>query len=168
MKLEEAKMIFIQGWGSLGSSWGIPKSMAQIHALLLSSDRALSTEEVMDNVRLSRGNVNINLRELINWKLVQKENVLGERKEYFRAHYDIWHIARHIVEERRRRELEPVQDILRHLKAAKLTGPKEEVHHFESLINDLHDLVNQMDQLSALFIKINDNKIFKRMLNMMS
>jgi len=98
MKLAEAKMEFVQTWGSIGSSWGIPRSMAQIHALLLASKEALSTEDVMDTIKISRGNVNINMRELINWKLVAKQNKLGERKEFFTANTDIMAMAQNIVQ----------------------------------------------------------------------
>lgn len=73
MELNKAQNEFIQTWGALGSSWGIPKSMAQIHALLITSPSGLSTEEIMDRIQLSRGNVNINVRELVNWKLVSKK-----------------------------------------------------------------------------------------------
>ena len=97
MQLADAKTEFIQTWGSLGSAWGISRSMAQIHALLLTSATALSTEEVMEATQLSRGNVNINLRELVNWRLVSKQNKLGERKEFFSANYDIWSVAQNIA-----------------------------------------------------------------------
>lgn len=93
MKLAEAKLEFVQTWGSIGSSWGIPKSMAQIHALLLASKNELSTEDVMETIQLSRGNVNINMRELINWNLVSKQSKLGERREFFTANTDIMAIA---------------------------------------------------------------------------
>ena len=71
--------------------------MAQIHALLLASRSEMSTEEVMEAIQLSRGNVNINMRELVNWRLVLKQNKLGERKEFFAANHDIWQMARDIM-----------------------------------------------------------------------
>ena len=168
MKLEEAKMEFVQTWGSLGTSWGIPRSMAQIHALLLASPEALSTEDVMEMVQLSRGNVNINLRELINWKLISKQNKLGERKEFFQAKYAIWDMAKNIVEERKRRELEPVQALLTALKQTKIVGDKKEVAHFNKVIKELDDFIGQLDQLSELMLKLNDNIFFKKMIKVMS
>ena len=72
MQLTEAKEKFVQSWGSLGSQWGINRTMAQIHALLLVSHEALSTEDIMETLQISRGNANMNIRELINWQLVQK------------------------------------------------------------------------------------------------
>ena len=168
MNIEEAKTEFIQTWGSLGSAWGIPRSMAQIHALLLMSPGELNTEEVMDTIQLSRGNVNINLRELVNWRLVSKQNKLGERREFFVANHDIWQIAQNIARERKEREFRPVQTLLMRLKNETIEGTPEEVAHFETMVNDLHDFVSQLDQLSELLVKINDNAFFKRMIKMVT
>ncbi len=90
MQLAEAKAKFIADWGRLGTNWGINRTMAQIHALLLVSPDHLSAEEVMEQLAISRGNANMNLRELIDWGLVQKVIVPGERKEFFTAEKDIW------------------------------------------------------------------------------
>jgi len=134
-------MEFVQTWGAIGSAWGIPRSMAQIHALLLSSNEALSTEDVMETIQLSRGNVNINMRELINWKLVQKQNKIGERREFFTAQTDIMAMAQNIVEERKRRELQPVLTLLDQFKNEEIDGPKEEVEHFQKLMLELEDFI---------------------------
>lgn len=168
MKLEEGKSRFIQAWGSLGSSWGISKSMAQIHALLLSCPNGLSTDEIMEQVQLSRGNVNTNVRELINWRLVRKETVLGERKEFFVALHDVHSIAQNIMEERKRRELEPVRRLLNELKSATIDGDKDDVKHFQSLISDLSDFVSQMENLTNLMTRINNNNYLKKMIKAIS
>src|ERR1700741_4977652 len=101
MKYNEAKDKFIQTWGTLGSSWGISRTMAQVHALLLISPEPLSTEEIMEDLKISRGNSNMNVRDLIDWGLVYKELKAGERKEFFRAEKDIWKVAKQIIKERR-------------------------------------------------------------------
>lgn len=168
MKLEEAKMEFVQTWGSIGSAWGIPRSMAQIHALLLASSEALSTEDVMETIKLSRGNVNINMRELINWRLVSKQNKIGERKEFFTAQHDIMSMAQNIVEERKRRELTPVLSLLDRMKNEKLEGSETEVAHFKKLMQDLDDFIKQLDQLSEIWLKLKDNFFFKKMIKTMS
>jgi len=161
-------MEFIQSWGVVGSAWGIPRSMAQIHALLLTNEEGMSTEDVMDQIQLSRGNVNINLRELVNWGLIAKQNKLGERKEFFRAHHDVYHMAQSILAERKKREFIPIQDLLRKLKTTKMEGPKEEVKHFNKLVDDLDDFISHLDQLSDLLTKMNENRFFKRMIKVMS
>ena len=88
MEFSEGKQKFIQTWGTLGSSWGISRTMAQVHALLLISPEALTTEEVMEDLKVSRGNANMNLRDLMDWGLISKVLVAGERKEYFVAEKD--------------------------------------------------------------------------------
>jgi DNA-binding transcriptional regulator GbsR (MarR family) len=168
MKLQEAKMDFVQSWGSIGSSWGIPRSMAQIHALLLASNEALSTEDVMETIKISRGNVNINMRELINWNLVAKQNKLGERKEFFSANHDIMAMAQNIVQERKKRELQPVLDLIANLKSDKIEGNKEEVAHFQNLMSELEDFIKQLDQLSEIWLKLKDNFFFKKMIKTVS
>jgi len=162
MKLQEAQMEFIQTWGAVGSAWGIPRSMAQIHALLLANAEGLSTEEVMEEIKLSRGNVNINLRELINWGLISKQNKLGERKEFFKAEHEIWAVAKRIIEERKKREFVPIQNLLRELKSTKIEGPKAKVAHFNGLIAELDAFLAQMDQLSDLLVKMKDNRFFNQ------
>ena len=97
MKLEDAKNRFVQIWGTVGVEWGINRTMAQVHGLLLSSEEALTAEQVMEALLISRGNANTNLRELINWGLVFRENRAGERKEYFYAEKNIWEVAQRIV-----------------------------------------------------------------------
>src|SRR5476649_1278196 len=112
MELAEAKQKFIEAWGKLGSEWGINRTMAQIHALLLISPGALTTEEIMEALNISRGNANMTLRDLMGWGLIEKQHRAGERKEYFFADKDTWNIARQVAKERRKRELDPVLKIL--------------------------------------------------------
>lgn len=85
MELKEASDKFIQNWAQLGTNWGINKTMAQIHALLLISKNSLSAEEIMEKLLISRGNTNMNVRALIDWGLVYREYKIGERMEFFRA-----------------------------------------------------------------------------------
>src|SRR3989442_864988 len=108
MKLEEAKQQFIQSWGVLGSQWGINQTMAQIHALLLVAPEAMSADDIMDQLQISRGNANMNIRELMNWDLVDKVLNPGERREFFIAEKDIWKVATRIMQQRKKREFDPL------------------------------------------------------------
>src|ERR1700748_3370063 len=121
MELPEARQKFIEAWGKLGSEWGINRTMAQVHALLLITPGALTTEEIMEKLNISRGNANMTLRDLMGWGLVEKQHRMGERKEYFFADKDTWNIARQVAKERRKRELDPVIKILDEL-SAKVEG----------------------------------------------
>ncbi|MDT0633213.1 hypothetical protein RQM47_09600 [Rubrivirga sp. S365] len=103
---------FVRLWGEMASHWGINRTMAQIHALLYALDRPLDTDEIMDRLEISRGNANMNLRALLDWDLVRKTHQPGSRKDFFVAESDVWSITTTIIEERQRREIEPVQRAL--------------------------------------------------------
>src|SRR5688572_25697866 len=126
MDLQEARKKFIDTWGTLGSQWGINRTMSQIHALLMVSAESLSTEDIMQELNISRGNANMNLRALMDWGLVAKEHKRGDRKEYFSAGKDVWEIARKITAERRKREIAPVLQIMDQLKKETITGEDKE------------------------------------------
>ena len=103
-----ARMEFIAQWGTLGSSWGINRTMAQIHALLMIAVEPMHTNEVMEELQVSRGNANANLRDLVGWGLVRRVTYPGNRKEYFEAEKDVWTIFCTVARERKRREIDPV------------------------------------------------------------
>ena len=111
-RLDAAKDEFVMQWGAIGSAWGINRTMAQIHALLMITPRALTTDEVMDELKISRGNAHTNLRELVGWGLVRSVVRKGERKEYFEAEKDVWKMFCIIVRERKRREIRPAINVL--------------------------------------------------------
>ena len=112
-KLVVARDEFITQWGAMGSAWGINRTMAQIHALLLVTDRPLSTDEIMEDLRISRGNANMNLRDLAGWGLIRSVIRKGERREYFEAEKDVWKMFCTIVRERKRREIRPAINVLK-------------------------------------------------------
>lgn len=145
VEFNHAKDKFLQSWGTLGSNWGINKTMAQIHALLLISPHALSTEEIMSELSISRGNANMNIRALIDWGLVQKEYKSGERKEFFSSEKDIWQVALKVMRERRKRELEPVVHLLEDLKTVE--GQSDEVEEFKKVISDLGEFTGKVDHM---------------------
>lgn len=145
MELSEARERFIEAWGAFGSAWGINRSMAQVHALLLISHDPLSTEDVMDQLNISRGNANMNLRALIDWSLVRRVLKPGERREYFEAEKDVWKIATHITRERKKRELEPLVRLLTELEEVPGQGPDAKA--FRKMTHDLHDLTTRLDTL---------------------
>lgn len=145
MEFEEAKQKFLQSWGTLGSNWGINKTMAQIHALLLISPEPLSTENIMQELQISRGNANMNIRALIDWGLVQRELKAGERKEYFSSEKDIWQVAMKVMRERRKRELEPVVSLLGQLE--EVEGDSKEVQEFQKTIAELNEFTSKADNV---------------------
>ncbi|MCA0364744.1 MAG: transcriptional regulator [Spirosomataceae bacterium] len=136
MELREAKDRFIHTWGTLATQWGINRTMSQIHALLLLSPKSLNADEIMDELQISRGNVNMNLRDLMSWGIIYKQLLPGERKEYFIAEKDIWKVARLIARERKKRELTPIVDTIDDIKK-NLKDNTEEGKEFQKIINDI-------------------------------
>lgn len=167
MKLDEAKQKFIQGWGSLGTNWGINRTMAQVHALLLISPKALSTEEIMEQLQISRGNVNMNVRELINWGLIRKELKTGDRKEYFYAEKDMWRAAMQIIKERRKRELEPLMHVLGELKTLDRTENTAESREFRKTVENIEDVIQKADTVLDKMSRAQDNWLLGGMMKLL-
>ena len=157
MQLAEAKARFIADWGRFGTNWGINRTMAQIHALLLVSPDPMSADEVMEGLAISRGNANMNLRELIDWGLVQKVLIPGERKEFFSAEKDIWKVARQIVKERKKRELDLMIPVLKEL--SEVEGDKKDrgVKTFTETIANIRKFSEQADKTLDTMIKADEH-----------
>ncbi len=166
VKLEEAKLQFIQAWGKLGSEWGINRTMAQIHALLMISEKSLSTEEIMESLSISRGNANMNIRELLNWTLVHKVLVPGDRKEYFTGEKDIWEVAKRIARERKKREIEPVLQELKQLQ--EIDNPSSpEAKHFAATVKNIHGFAAKVDKSVETMLKADENWFFGSILKLL-
>lgn len=168
MKLTEAKAQFIQSWGILGSQWGINRTMAQIHALLIVAAKPITTEDIMDQLSVSRGNTNMNVRELIDWGLVQKVIIPGERKEFFFAEKDIWKVATLIMYQRKKRELDPMVKVLNQLSTVEPDENDADVKAFTETIGNIKKFAGQAEKTLDTIIKAEENwfwssfiKIFK-------
>jgi len=164
MELEEAREKFIQAWGALGTNWGINRTMAQIHALLLISPESLSADEIMEALNISRGNANMNIRALINWGLVKKEHKPKERREYFFAEKDIWQVAKQVTIERRKRELKPVLKVLKELKEIDGDQNDAEVNAFIHSVDNLEKIVEQTDKILEIILKSDQQWFFETLI----
>src|SRR5690606_11647435 len=158
MKLNEAKQQFIASWGAFGTHWGINRTMAQIHALLLINPESLSQDEIMEELSISRGNVNMNIRELINWGLVERVIIPGERREFFSAEKDIWKVVRLIVKERKKRELEPMLKLLDQLEEVEGDKRDKHVKTFVDTITNIKRLGKQADSTLDIFVKSEEDR----------
>lgn len=156
MEFKEAKNKFIQTWGALGSQWGINKTMAQIHALLMVSPSSISMEEVMEELQISRGNASMNLRALIDWGIVYKDYKAGERKEFFYAEKDLDELAVKIARERSKREIKPALKVLKEVSQLSATQTPEE-QHFVEQTEKLYDFVSQADNILDKVTEYKDN-----------
>lgn len=113
MKLSPTMQKFILHWGEMGSRWGVNRTVAQIHALLYLSNEPLTAEEICDTLGVARSNVSTSLKELQSWGLIRVSHVLGDRRDHFDSHKDVWDIFFIIMEERKKRELDPTLTTLR-------------------------------------------------------
>ena len=157
MKLPEAKQQFISSWGAFGTHWGINRTMAQIHALLLINHDPLTQDDIMDELNISRGNTNMNIRELINWGLVERVILSGERKEYFSAEKDIWKVVKQIVKERKKRELEPMLKLLDQLEEVEGDKRDKDVKAFVEVVSGIKKLGKQADKTLDVMVKADEH-----------
>jgi len=123
---ENLRHDFIAQWGTLGSGWGINRTMAQIHAFLMTAVEPQDTNAVMEALKISRGNANSNLRDLAGWGLIRRVTYPGDRKEYFEAEKDVWTMFCIISRERKRREIDPALQLLQHASSQDLDAKDAE------------------------------------------
>jgi DNA-binding transcriptional regulator GbsR (MarR family) len=143
MEYSEAREKFIQAWGTFASDWGVNRTMAQVHALLMISPEPLSADDVMEQLRISRGNANMNIRALIDWGLVFKELRPGDRREYFIAERDMWEVIRKIIVQRKKKELEPVIKVLNEI--SEVEGDHRDVERFRMTVQDIRLFAHKAD-----------------------
>lgn len=155
MTLQEKKDKFIQSWGTIGSNWGINRTMAQIHALLLTSAKPLSALEIKQELKISVGNANMNIRALIDWGLVHKELIPGERKEFFIAEKDMWEVVKRIIIQRKKKELEPILRMLNDISEVEVTDKDSE--EFAKTINELALYSKKVDSTLDTLINADSN-----------
>jgi DNA-binding transcriptional regulator GbsR (MarR family) len=168
MQLDEAKRKFTEGWGTLGSAWGVSRTMAQVHALLLVTPSALSTEDIMEQLQISRGNANMNVRALIDWGLVRKELRPGERREFFSAEKDIHRVATLILKERRKRELEPIMRVLEDVSHVDMAGaPAADAQSFVSMVNSIRSFADLADRTAGTIIRADENWFLSTFMKLM-
>jgi len=151
--LEAAENLYIRRWGEMGASWGISRTMAEIHALLYLSSEPLCTDDVMNRLEVSRGNASMNMRQ--NWGLIERVHRRGDRKEYFEAERDVWQMFEIITRERRRREIEPIVETIERCHAmiekgkTDLKGPARQ--QAEVYLGRFDDMLQFFEMLNTLF-----------------
>ena len=164
MTVREGKDKFINAWGTLGSDWGVSRTMAQVHALLLVSPEPLCAEDIMDQLKISRGNANMNVRALIDWGLVHKELIPGERKEFFFAEKDMWEVVKKIIIQRKKKELEPMIKVLDEISNVK--GMCQHSEEFCKIIQELKVFSDKADSVLDTLIKADSNWFISKFMSM--
>ncbi|HRF60055.1 MAG TPA: MarR family transcriptional regulator [Fimbriimonadaceae bacterium] len=144
--LTAAQDQFILEWGRMSSSWGINRTMAQIHALLLCTGKPHSVDEIMDRLHISRGNASMNLRDLIEWGIVHRFRRPGDRKDIYLSEGDIWQMFARVVRERKRRELDPTATAIRECVARLPPGEQgNDAALFRERLNNLLEIFALVD-----------------------
>ncbi|MCP4440487.1 MAG: transcriptional regulator [Aureispira sp.] len=165
MELEDAKSKFIQAWGTFGSNWGVNRTMAQVHALLLVAPEPLCADDIMETLKISRGNANMNIRALIDWGLVFKELKPGERREYFVGEKDMWKVVRQIIIQRKKKELEPVLTVLDEVSNVD-DADSEDAQQFLEVIGSMKLFSEKADAVLAKLIKSDSGWLMKTLMKL--
>lgn len=147
--LIKAREEFVAQWGALGTQWGINRTMAQIHALLMTAPEPMCTDTVMEALEISRGNAHTNLKELVAWGLIRPVVRKGERREYFEAEKDVWTIFTIVARERKRREIDPALAILN-----KCAEESREIHTAEG--KAFHEQMKALQEFVSFASKMSD------------
>lgn len=158
--LGEAQDRFVAAWGQMGAAWGISRTMAEVHALLYITGAPMNADEIMDRLRISRGNASMSLRALVDWGIVSRTLRRGDRREYFRAEQDVWAMVRAIVRERMKREMDPVLATLYEvrdltaLERRRAVSPetRRAILEHNRRIDAMLDLFRTMEALSDRFV----------------
>jgi DNA-binding transcriptional regulator GbsR (MarR family) len=108
---------FVLHWGDMGGRWGLNRSVAQIHALLYVAERPLTAEDIAETLGMARSNVSNSLKELVQWKLVRRVPVMGDRRDHYEAETDLWEMVARIAQGRKERELDPAASAIRACRA---------------------------------------------------
>lgn len=134
---------FVLHWGEMGTRWGVNRTVAQVHALLFVSPKPLHAEEIAETLSVARSNVSTSLRELQGWGIVRVVHVMGDRRDHFESIKDVWELYRQVMDERKRREIDPTLSVLREcVIEAEKSGPEDKyarerigelLHFFETM-----------------------------------
>jgi len=153
MKLSPIMQKYILHWGEMGTRWGVNRTVAQIHALLYLAGEPLDAETITDTLGVARSNVSTSLKELQTWGLVKIVHVMGDRRDHFQSLSDIWDIFTVIIEERKRREIDPTLTMLRECvleSESDRSTPKEIKARIQASLDFMELLSNWYEQVKTL------------------
>jgi DNA-binding transcriptional regulator GbsR (MarR family) len=137
MTLSPVQQKFVLHWGEMGTRWGINRTVAQIHALLYISPKPLNAEEIAETLEVARSNVSTSLKELQGWRIVKLVHVLGDKRDHFESMKNVWEMFRIVLDERKRREIDPTIALLEEC-IADAAKDKDSDKHTEERLRELH------------------------------
>ncbi|SET82974.1 GbsR/MarR family transcriptional regulator [Thalassotalea agarivorans] len=142
MKVSPMTQSLILHFGEMGSKWGLNRTLGQMYALIVLTEAPLNADQISDALQISRSNVSMGLKELKSWNLIRLQHIPGDRKEYFSAPSDVWEIARTLVVERRKRELDPTLSMLRDTLLQEPSNDSDE--YVQQRVQEMHDLMEMV------------------------
>lgn len=164
--LERSRSLFIRRWGEMGGYWGISRTMAELHALLYISAEPLCTDDIIEQLQISRGSASVTIRQLVDWGLIHRVHKKGDRKEYFASETNTWEIFQTIARERKRREVEPIVETIhrcREMAGRELAGLKpaeaEAARIFLQRLDTMQQFLHMMIDLLNLMLRGSEKDI---------
>jgi len=158
-QLRTSQDLFIRRWGEMGATWGINRTMAEIHALLYITAQPLCTDDVMERLHISRGNASMSLRSLCDWGIIRRLHKRGERREFFESLHDVWEIFSIIATERKRREMDPVLETIKQCQAmldasniGKAAANQESVKLTRQRLGDMEEFMAVTNKVFQQFV----------------
>lgn len=146
-------------FGEMGSRWGINRTVGQMYALLVLSPDPLTADDIAETLGFSRSNVSMGLKELQSWELVRLQHIQGDRKEYYSAPADVWDIAKTLIEQRRKREIDPTLSTLRGLLLSKPASADEK--YAQKRMQEMHDLIEMLTQWTTEIQRLDTARLHK-------
>jgi len=150
MQLSPVQQKFILHWGEMGTRWGINRTVAQIHALLFLSQKPLDAEQIVEVLGVARSNVSNSLKELQGWGIVKRVHVMGDSRDHFESMKDVWEMFRVVLDERKKREIDPTERILRECLAEAETDKETDAYTRKRL----HELVEFFGTSTAWYNQV--------------
>ncbi len=157
MELSASTRAFVMHFGEMGSRWGFNRTVGQLFALIVVSENPLCADDLAAVLSVSRGNVSMGLKELQAWRLIKPVHTPGDRKEYYCLAGDIWETATRVLEERRKRELDPTLSLLRDLLMNEPENSSDA--HARQQIHEIHDLLEMLAKWSTDLQNLNHDKL---------
>lgn len=173
-KLDASRQLFVRRWGEMGGYWGINRTMAEIHALLFVSNEPICTDDVMERLLVSRGTASTNLRALVDWGLIERVHLRGDRREYFVCRTNVWEMLETIIQQRRRREVEPIVETID--KCLEMVGPakngkaateSESITQFRSRLEEMQRFLRSFGAIVDMMVSLGPEGL-ERISGMMS
>ena len=150
MILSETSTQFILHWGEMGTRWGVNRTVAQVHALLFISPKPLNADDLVETLGVARSNVSTSLKELQGWGIVKMVHILGDKRDHFESMKDVWELFRVVLNERKRREIDPTMQMLNECIAESDLSPEADAYTRQRL----SDLREFFETTSAWYVQI--------------